>query len=97
MHALIGVRPPFLFKNKKARITMSKLRGGNVSLMQYRKRKDVEDHFLAGRDLRNCNFGTNGTYCSIRDFEVGSQVEVYYDHGHKSLRIEVPQPEVVAE
>jgi len=65
-------------------------------LMQYHKRKDVEDHFLAGQDLRNCNFNVPGTYCTIRDFEPGSKVEVYYATGMKTLRIEVPQPEVAA-
>lgn len=45
----------------------------------YKTAKEVEADFRNGKDFVLCNMGPGGRYCSIRDFEPGTSIELRYN------------------
>lgn len=55
----------------------------------YKNRNDVETDFRNGKDFEMATIGTGGTYCSIRDFAVGTYVNLRYAKHTKVAVIKV--------
>lgn len=45
----------------------------------YKSKAAVEADFRAGKDFKIHTIGSGSTYCSIRDFQKGHQIELRYN------------------
>lgn len=45
----------------------------------YKSKAEAEASFREGKDFKCHNLGVGGTYCSIRDFQKGTEVEIRYN------------------